>query len=144
VSTVELLDALALLRRAQTELASIEPTLIAAARATGISWQALAPALGAIFRAGPRFIGRTVGLAGAHATGQQLATLFANVLGEEVVYRPITLEQLRTSGAPLADEVANMFQFYVEAADAFVGNRDLDQIRKINPRLRSLDDWTTG
>lgn len=46
----ELLDALVLLRWAQTELASIEPTLIAAARAAGVSWQALAPALGVASR----------------------------------------------------------------------------------------------
>jgi hypothetical protein len=46
VSAVELLDALVLLRLAQTELASLEPTLIAA----GLSWQALAPALGVASR----------------------------------------------------------------------------------------------
>jgi len=50
VSGAELLNALVLLRWAQTELASIEPTLIAAARATGLSWQALAPALGVASR----------------------------------------------------------------------------------------------
>lgn len=50
VSGVELLDALVLLRWAQTELARLEPTLIAAARATGLSWQALAPALGVASR----------------------------------------------------------------------------------------------
>jgi hypothetical protein len=50
VSAVELLDALVLLRWAQAELASIEPILIAAARASGISWQALAPALGVASR----------------------------------------------------------------------------------------------
>jgi hypothetical protein len=50
VSAVELLDALVLLRWAQTELAGLEPTLIAAARATGLSWQALAPALGVASR----------------------------------------------------------------------------------------------
>jgi hypothetical protein len=50
VSAAELLDALVLLRWAQSELASIEPTLIAAARATGLSWQALAPALGVASR----------------------------------------------------------------------------------------------
>lgn len=50
VSAKELLDALVLLRWAQTELAGIEPTLIAAARATGLSWQALAPALGVASR----------------------------------------------------------------------------------------------
>ena len=50
MSGVELLEALVLLRWAQTELASLEPTLIAAARATGLSWQALAPALGVASR----------------------------------------------------------------------------------------------
>jgi hypothetical protein len=50
VSGADLLHALVLLRWAQTELASIEPTLIAAARATGVSWQALAPALGVASR----------------------------------------------------------------------------------------------
>jgi hypothetical protein len=47
---VDLLDALVLLRWAQAELAGLEPILIAAARAQGISWQALAPALGVASR----------------------------------------------------------------------------------------------
>jgi hypothetical protein len=50
VGAVELLDALVLLRWAQSELASLEPALIAAARAAGTSWQALAPALGVASR----------------------------------------------------------------------------------------------
>jgi hypothetical protein len=49
-SAAELLEALVLLRRAQQELAGIEPALIAAARAAGVSWQALAPALGVASR----------------------------------------------------------------------------------------------
>jgi hypothetical protein len=47
---VDLLDALTLLRWAQTELARLEPILITAARNNGISWQALAPALGVASR----------------------------------------------------------------------------------------------
>lgn len=50
VSPTELLDALVLLRSVQAELARIEPVLIAAARAAGVSWQALAPALGVASR----------------------------------------------------------------------------------------------
>jgi hypothetical protein len=50
VSSADLLRALALLRWVQTEIASIEPTLIAAARTAGVSWQALAPALGVASR----------------------------------------------------------------------------------------------
>ena len=50
VTGADLLDALVLLRWAQSELASLEPVLIAAARAAGVSWQALAPALGVASR----------------------------------------------------------------------------------------------
>ncbi|MET8147179.1 hypothetical protein ACIBSW_11935 [Actinoplanes sp. NPDC049668] len=50
VTAAELLNALVLLRWAQAELAGLEPILVAAARATGISWQALAPALGVASR----------------------------------------------------------------------------------------------
>lgn len=46
VDPAELLDALVVLRRAQSELAALEPELVAAARAAGVSWQELAPALG--------------------------------------------------------------------------------------------------
>lgn len=50
LNPAELLDALVLLRRAQGELAGFEPALIAAARAAGVSWQTLAPALGVASR----------------------------------------------------------------------------------------------
>jgi uncharacterized protein YbjT (DUF2867 family) len=94
-----------------------------------------------IFLAGSRYIGRTVGLAGAHVTGTQLAELFTKVLGEQVYYRPLTPDQLRASGAPGVIETANMYQFYADAADSFVTARDLDVVRAINPRLQSLEDW---
>jgi hypothetical protein len=42
----DLLAALVALRRAQAELAALEPVLVAAAREAGVSWQELAPALG--------------------------------------------------------------------------------------------------
>ncbi|HEY7272895.1 MAG TPA: hypothetical protein VH502_09195 [Actinoplanes sp.] len=45
-----LLDALTVLRWAQSVLAGLEPELITAARRTGVSWQALAPALGVASR----------------------------------------------------------------------------------------------
>jgi uncharacterized protein YbjT (DUF2867 family) len=96
-----------------------------------------------IFKAGSRFIGRTVGLAGAHATGEELAEIFTRVLGEKVYYAPITFDQMRAAEWDLAREIGNMFQFYSEAADTFIGNRDLDLVRSINPRLKPLEQWLT-
>jgi hypothetical protein len=51
-----------------------------------------------VFLSGSRFIGRTVGVAGTHVTGEQLAVLFTKVLGEGVVYRPMTHHEMRESG----------------------------------------------
>jgi hypothetical protein len=45
-----ILDALTVLRWAHSELAGLEPELITAARRAGVSWQALAPALGVASR----------------------------------------------------------------------------------------------
>jgi hypothetical protein len=91
-----------------------------------------------IFAAGERYVGRTVSIAGTHATGAQLAELFTDALGEKVDYQPITPEQLRASGAV---EGANMFQFYADASDSFLTARNLEVTHAINPRLRSLADW---
>lgn len=96
-----------------------------------------------IFLAGAKYIGRTVGLAGAHATGTELAELFTKVLGEKVDYRPLTHDEVRASGTPGALEIANMYQFYADASEYFVGNRDLDLARQLSPRLKPLEEWLT-
>ncbi|MCK2239142.1 MULTISPECIES: NmrA/HSCARG family protein [unclassified Crossiella] len=94
-----------------------------------------------IFSRGGEFVGRTVAIAGTHATGKEIAALFTDVLGEPVSFRPSTPEEVRASGHPLADEIAATFQFYADTADYFVGARDLNQVRELNPRLQSLADW---
>jgi uncharacterized protein YbjT (DUF2867 family) len=94
-----------------------------------------------VFNTGAELIGRTVSIAGAHATGEELAEKFTAVLGEKVVYQPLTHDEARASGQPFAVETANMFQFYSDASEQFVGSRDLEQVRALNPRLESLDAW---
>jgi uncharacterized protein YbjT (DUF2867 family) len=94
-----------------------------------------------VFRRGADFIGKTVSIAGTHATGEQLAAKFTAVLGEKVAYRPLTHDQVRASGQPGALEFANNFQFYSDASEYFTGVRDLDLVRELNPELQTLDSW---
>jgi uncharacterized protein YbjT (DUF2867 family) len=96
-----------------------------------------------IFQVGARLIGRTVGLAGTHATGKQLAELFANLLGEPVAYRPQTYEQVRNARFPRAEEMAANFRFFTDASENLIANRPLDRIRAINPQLQTLEEWAT-
>ncbi|QEV04917.1 NmrA/HSCARG family protein [Streptomyces prasinus] len=94
-----------------------------------------------IFRRGGEFVGKTVSIAGEHLTGQELAAKMTSVLGEKVVYRPVTHDEMRASGQPAALEIANNFQFYSDASEYFTGVRDLALVRQLNPDLRSLDSW---
>jgi uncharacterized protein YbjT (DUF2867 family) len=96
-----------------------------------------------VFRRGDEFIGKTVSIAGAHVTGEQLAAMFTAVLGEKVIYRPLTPDEVRASGQPGALEVANTYQFYSDASEYFTGVRDLDLVRELNPELQTLDSWLT-
>ena len=94
-----------------------------------------------IFRRGEELIGKTVSIAGDHLTGAELADAFSKALGEKVVYRPFTHEQLRAFPIPHALEFASMFQYYTEFANYFTGVRDLAVVRKLNPELQSFDTW---
>lgn len=83
-------------------------------------------------------------IAGDRATGNEMAEILTRVLGEKVVYRPVTHQELRATGQPFSAEGANMYQFYNEAADLLLGKRDPAVVRAtLNPRLQSLEDWMT-
>ena len=59
----------------------------------------------------PELIGKTVGIAGEHLTGAQMAAALAKALGQEVVHDAVTPEVYRGFGFPGADDLGNMFQF---------------------------------
>jgi uncharacterized protein YbjT (DUF2867 family) len=94
-----------------------------------------------IFTRGGEFVGKTVSIAGDHLTGDQYAAALSDALNETVAYRPIGWDDLRAQGFPGAVEMANMFQYYAENSSAFVGDRNLAEVRKLNPQLQSFRDW---
>ena len=94
-----------------------------------------------IFARGEEYIGRTVSIAGEHLTGDEIAETFAEAFGEPVDYRPLTHDQFRALPIPGAVEFGNMYQYYYEAEKDFVGIRDLDFVRSLNPRLQTFRAW---
>jgi uncharacterized protein YbjT (DUF2867 family) len=95
----------------------------------------------AIFKAGAEYIGKTVGIAGGHPTGAEIAAAFTKALGEEVRYNDVPADVYRGFGFPGADDVGNMFQFKRDFNDAYTGVRSLEFSRKLNPDLQTLDGW---
>jgi uncharacterized protein YbjT (DUF2867 family) len=94
-----------------------------------------------IFKAGAPFIGRTVGLAGEHLTGSEMAAALTAALGEEVRYNDVPADVFRGFGFPGADEMGNMYQFKRDFNDVYCGERDLDQVRALNPEVQSFGQW---
>jgi uncharacterized protein YbjT (DUF2867 family) len=94
-----------------------------------------------IFKAGSKYIGKTVGIAGEHLTGKQMAEGFARVLGEEVVYNDIPPEVYRSFGFPGAEDMGNMFQFKRDFEKEYCKSRDVELTRTLNPALLSFNQW---
>jgi uncharacterized protein YbjT (DUF2867 family) len=85
--------------------------------------------------------GKTVGIAGEHLTGLQMATALSRALGREVRYKDVPPEVYRGFGFQGAEDLGNMFQFKRDFEEYFCGIRDLALSRSLNPELQTFDDW---
>lgn len=94
-----------------------------------------------IFKQGLALVGRRVGIAGEHLTGEQMADAMTRALGREVRYDSIPPETYRASGFPGADDLGNMFQFKRDFEEYFCGARSVENSRCLNPKLRSFSAW---
>ncbi len=94
-----------------------------------------------IFKKGREFIGKTVGIAGEHLTGAQMAAALTKALGQEVRYNDVPPEVYRSFGFPGADDVGNMFQFKRDFNQDYCGARNLDFSRTLNPALQTFEKW---
>jgi len=110
-------------------------------RLPGIAAEDIGKSAFCIFKAGFDLLGKTVGVAGDHVTGAQMAVALAKELGQEVSYNPLSPEQYRQLGTPGADELGNMFQFMQEFESEFCAARNLDSARTLNPSLQSFGGW---
>lgn len=94
-----------------------------------------------ILKKGREFIGKTVGIAGEHLTGNQMAAAPTRAIGQKVQYQSVEPAVYATFGFPGADDLANMFQFKQEFESPFCGARDPDLSRRLNPDLQTFDQW---
>ncbi|MSO56267.1 MAG: NmrA/HSCARG family protein [Acidobacteria bacterium] len=94
-----------------------------------------------IFKRGSEFISRTVGVAGEHLTGGQMAASLAKALGQDVRYNAVTPDAYRSFGFPGAEDLGNMFQFKRDFEADYCGARDLKISRALNPGLQTFDHW---
>jgi uncharacterized protein YbjT (DUF2867 family) len=94
-----------------------------------------------IFKAGQEWVGKTVGVAGEHLTGAQMAAALTSALGRPVGYNDVPPEVYRGFGFPGADDLGNMFQFKRDFEAVFCGARNLEVARRLNPALQTFAQW---
>ncbi len=94
-----------------------------------------------IFKAGPSAVPGTVGIAGQHLSGAEMAASLSRALGREAVYAPVPFDVYRGLGFPGADDLGNMFQFNHDFANVFGAARDVEVSRRLNPALQDFDAW---
>jgi uncharacterized protein YbjT (DUF2867 family) len=94
-----------------------------------------------IFKKGQEYIGKTVGIAGEHLTGSEMAAAFSAALGQPVSYNAVSPEVYRGFGFPGAEDLGNMFQFKRDFNKEFCAARPLEVARALNPRLHTFAQW---
>jgi uncharacterized protein YbjT (DUF2867 family) len=110
-------------------------------RLPGIAAEDIGKTAYGIFKRGKELIWKTVAVAGEHLTGQQLAAKMSRAVGQEIKYANVPPEVYRSFDFPGADDLGNMFQFKRDFNDYFVGVRDLEFARQLNPELQTFDQW---
>jgi uncharacterized protein YbjT (DUF2867 family) len=86
-------------------------------------------------------IGQTVGIAGGHLTGEEMAAGMSKALGVPVSYNDVPPEVYRSFGFPGADDMGNMFQFKRDFNDYYCKSRSIEFARSLNPELQSYEQW---
>jgi uncharacterized protein YbjT (DUF2867 family) len=114
---------------------------LGAKKLAGIAAEDIGKTAYAIFDDGDELIGKTVGIAGGHLTGQQMAKSLSKALGQTVNYNAVTPAAYRAFGFPGADDLANMFQFNSDFEQDCCDARNISETKSLNPELQTFDRW---
>lgn len=111
------------------------------AKLPGIGVEDIGKSAFGIIAAGDRFIDETVGIAGEHLTGAEMAAAMSDALGETINYFAMEPETYRGLGFPGADDLGNMFQVKRDFNDDFMRPRSVEDTRKLNPETQDFRTW---
>ena len=107
----------------------------------GIAAEDIGKTAYAIFEKGDEMIGKTVGVAGGHLTGAQMAKSLSKALGQQVNYNAVTPAAYRGFGFPGAEDLGNMFQFFSDFEQDCCDARGISDTKTLNPELQTFDRW---
>lgn len=109
----------------------------------GIASEDIGKSAYGIFKRGNEMIGKTIGLAGEHLSGQEMAAAMSKALGQDIGYNNVSPDTYRSFGFTGADDLGNMFQFYRDFETECNSVRNVSYSKELNPELQSFDQWLT-
>ena len=111
------------------------------AKLPGIAAEDIGKCAYGIFKRGPEYIGKTVGISGDQPTVYEMAAKLGSALGQEIRYNNVPADVYRGFDFPGADDVGNMFQFKRDCNEYYCGVRSIEHSRELNPALQSFEEW---
>jgi uncharacterized protein YbjT (DUF2867 family) len=111
------------------------------AKLPGIAAEDIGRCAFGILAQGTSLVGKSVGIAGEHLSGAQMAQALSQALGEPVVHVRMSPEAYRALGFPGAEDLGNMFQFKRDFEHSYCAARSVECSRELNPRLQSFAQW---
>jgi uncharacterized protein YbjT (DUF2867 family) len=110
-------------------------------RLPGIAAEDIGRCTYGIFKQGLSLVGDTIGVAGEHLTGTQMATALSAALGVDIHYNDVPPDVYRRFGFPGAEDLGNMFQFNRDFDGVFRAAREPDVARRLYPGLQDFATW---
>jgi hypothetical protein len=111
------------------------------AKLPGIAAEDIGRCAFGVFTRGEPTIGQSIGIAGEHLSGGELAAALSEALRERVRHADISPSAYRALGFPGADDLGNMFQFKRDFEREFRALRNVSASRELNPALQSFRHW---
>jgi uncharacterized protein YbjT (DUF2867 family) len=112
-------------------------------RLPGIAAEDIGKCAYGVFKRGSELVGKTVGIAGGHLTGTEMAASLSRALQQPVAYKAVPPAVYRSFGFPGPDDLGNMFQYKRDFNDEYCAARSVAFSRSLNPELMSFADWLT-
>ncbi|MEJ0098243.1 MAG: NmrA/HSCARG family protein [Pseudomonadota bacterium] len=94
-----------------------------------------------LLREGAAHIGRTVGIAGEHLNGEEMAAALARALREPVRHLDMPTEAYARLDFPGAADLANMFRYKHDFSASFRAMRPVGESRRLHPGLLDFSGW---
>jgi uncharacterized protein YbjT (DUF2867 family) len=111
-------------------------------RLAGIAAEDIGKVAYGIFKAGTKYVGKTVGIASEFLTIQQMSDKLARAKGiPAITHYDVSADDYRAFAFPGADEMGNMMQVYRDFEAEVVGRRDPALARELAGSILTFDQF---